>query len=141
MVSAGCFVPRESVPPLTDALQDEGTVFPSCILCDPQITQFAPGLLACLLSRSRAEPLSRFPSQGHESPKLHSLSPTGCKTQKLETLPLSFSQAMALGKCSPCAFPCASHSFAFPCNQGSFPSAAPEISFFPKQCLHTFYLP
>ena len=96
MVSVGSFVPREAMSPLTDALQEEGAIFPPNVLSDPQITQFAPWLLACLLFRSRAVPLGCYSSQAHEPPELHSLSPTGCKTEENEKISSScFSQPLA----------------------------------------------
>ena len=64
-------------------------------LGDPQMTLSAPGLLACLLPRSRAAPSSLHLNQAWNSylwalrvAKIH------------ENQPLSFSQPMALGKYS-----------------------------------------
>lgn len=128
MVSAGSFVLGEAMPPLTDALQEERTVFPPCILDEPQITQYAPGLLACLLSRSRVVPLSCYPSQGHKSPKLHSLSHAGCKTHKNQKLsPSHFPSQCLWGSVL-----LVHSTLAFLCNQGSLLYAGPEIHFLPN---------
>ena len=82
--------------PLTDALHKEESLF-LCPFGDPEIIQSAPGLFACLLSRSRAVVSGLYPRQTCQPLKLQSLSPAGPL--------LSFSQTMVLEKCS-CPYPC-----------------------------------
>ena len=61
MASAGSFVLREAMSPLTDVLQKEK--FFLCPSGDPQIAQSAQRLFACLWSRSREASSDLYHSQ------------------------------------------------------------------------------
>lgn len=101
MAPASSFVPRDAMPPLIDVLQEEGTIFG-----DPQITVLsAPGLFACLPSRSRAVPFRALSQPCPMTSKTPGFEP--CWLQKLENQSLVF-QTSGFGEVfSPCVSRCA----------------------------------
>lgn len=80
MVPACSFVPGEAslqMPPLTNARRVNSLSL--CSLHNPQLMLSALGLLAYLLSRSRAGPSGFYPIQGNKPLKFQCLSPSDSK--------------------------------------------------------------
>ena len=118
--------------PLTDALQEVGTIFLLCAFGDPQIILSAQRLFACLFSMSMVVPLRLYLSQAHLPLKLQSLSPRGCKTH--EETPLVFPSS---------GFGVVLRLVPLPVNSSHFlslPLTALTIKFTPKLHLCTYYL-
>ena len=92
-------------------------LFPHCMSmgCLPSL-QEQPQCLLCSFRAMHTDPF-----------KLQALSLPGPRVHKIQ--PLLFFKPMALGKCSPCAFPCVLLSLALLHDHSSFPSAAPTICF------------